>query len=313
MAVAAARRAWGSERTRVPAGRRRLRAVGVLRFRHPHTDLRPPRRRRRALSRLPHDGDLFADAGMPADGTQSPLQRCRDHPGNGHRLPRLQRHGAEGERLPLRDAARAGLCDAGHRQVAPHACQRVRVRRVEGAVATLARVRAFLRLHRRQDQPVGADAGARQPLHRPAEDTGGGLPPQRRPGGPRHRIPHRSAYRRAAEALLHVLLPGGRTCAASRRARVDRALSRPVRPGLGPLARGGVSRGSSNSASCRRIRDCRRGHSGSRRGTRSRRMRGDCTRGKWRSTPPFSNRPIITSVASSSLSRSWASSTTRSS
>ena len=32
----------------------------------------------------------------------------------------------------------------------------------------VARLRALLRLHRRQDQPVGADAGARQPLHRSA-------------------------------------------------------------------------------------------------------------------------------------------------
>ena len=121
-----------------------------------------------------------------------------------------------------------------------HARQRVRVRRVEGALAAVARLRALLRLHRRQDQPVGADAGARQPLHRSAAAAGGGLPPQRRPRRPRDRVPHRPAHGRAGQAVLHVLLPGRGPCAASRRAGVDRALSRQVRPRLGPLARGGV-------------------------------------------------------------------------
>ena len=61
-----------------------------------------------------------------------------------------------------------GYATLGDRQVAPDARERVRLGRIEGALAAVARLRALLRLHRRQDEPVGADARARQPLHRPA-------------------------------------------------------------------------------------------------------------------------------------------------
>ena len=140
------------------------------------------------------------------------------HPGDGDRLPRLQRHGPAGERLPLGDAAGARLRDALHRQVAPDARERVRVRRIEGALAAVARLRALLRLPRRQDQPVGADAGSRQPLRRAAASSRGGLSPERRPGRSRDRVRHRPAHRRAGQAVLHVLLPRRRPRAAPRRA-----------------------------------------------------------------------------------------------
>ena len=48
------------------ARRRRLRAVRLLRLRHRHADLRPPRRRRPALRELPHHRAVLADPGLPA-------------------------------------------------------------------------------------------------------------------------------------------------------------------------------------------------------------------------------------------------------
>ena len=60
----------------------------------------------------------------------------------------------------------------------------------------------------------------------PPQRAGRGLPPQCRSRRPRDRVPDRPAHGRAGQAVLHVLLPRGRACAASRRARVDRALPR---------------------------------------------------------------------------------------
>jgi len=58
------------------------------------------------LSRLPHHGDLLADARVPDDRTQSSQQRRGHHPGDVDRLPRLQRLSAARERLPFGDPAR---------------------------------------------------------------------------------------------------------------------------------------------------------------------------------------------------------------
>ncbi len=240
MAATAARTRGSSQRPRPAAGRRGLRAARLLRLRHPHADVRPAGRERVAIPRLPYHRHLLADARVPAHRTQPSQQRRGHHPGDGHGLSRLQRDGAARERIPFRDAPRRRLCDARHRQVAPHARQRIRFGGLEGTLAAVARLRALLRVHRRQDEPVGADARARQPLHRPAAPARGGVSPQRRPGRPRDRIHHRPSHRRAEQALLHVLLPRRRPRPASRRARVERALSRRVRQGLGYLARGGV-------------------------------------------------------------------------
>ena len=131
----------------------------------------------------------------------------------------------------------------------------------------------------------------------PPKTPRGGLPPQRRPGRPRDRVPDRPAHGGAAEAVLHVLLPRRRPCAAPRRARVDRALSRAVRSRAGTAGARRCSRASSRWASCRRGPGSRRGRSGSRRGTRCPPTRGGSMRGRWRCTPASSSRPTTTSGA----------------
>ena len=151
-----ARSAGRTERARVPARRRRLRAARLLRLRHPHADLRSPRRGRLALPRLPHDGDLLADARVPADRPQPSLQRRRHHPGDGDRLSRATTAWCPRENGFLSEMLLAqGYATFAHRQVASDAGQRIRVGRIEGALAAVARLRALLRLPRRQDEPVG--------------------------------------------------------------------------------------------------------------------------------------------------------------
>ena len=185
MAAAAARQRRRAQRARVPARRRRLRAARLLRLGHPHADVRPARRRWPALS-------ATSTPRRSARPTRACLLTGRNHHSNGVGIIQEMATGfpgyngmvPQGKRLPVRDAAGAGLRDARHRQVAPDAGQRIRVGRVEGALAAVPRVRALLRFHRRQDEPVGADAGARQPLHRSAAGAGRGLSPQRRPGRP---------------------------------------------------------------------------------------------------------------------------------
>ena len=240
LAAAAEGAAGRAQHRRHPARRCGLRAAGLLRLGHPHPAHGPPGRRRPALPRLPHHGHLLAHPGLPAHRAQPPLQRRGHHPGDGHRLPGLQRDDSEGERLPVGDAAGPGLRDLRHRQVAPDAGRRVRLGRVEGALAAVARLRALLRLPRGQDQPVVAHAGARQPLHRPTRELEGRLPPERRPGRPGDALRERLAHRGARQALLHVLLLGRRPRAAPVRAGMDRALPRAVRRRLGRLARAGL-------------------------------------------------------------------------
>ena len=307
-------RAGRAQRARVPARRRRLRAARLLRLGHPHADLRPPRRGRPALPRLPHHRDLLADARVPAHRAQPPLQRRRHHPGDGHRASRATTAWCR---------ARTASC--------PRCCSRRATRRSASASGT-SRSRASTRRARRRragrcraaSSASTASSAARPTSGRRRSCTTATTSTRRsRPeegyhlnadlADQRDRVPHRPAHRRAGQAVLHVLLPRCRPRAASRRARMDRALSRPVRRGLGPLARGSVRAPARRWASCRREPGSRRGRPGSRRGTRCRRTPAASTRGRWRCTPRSSSRPTTTSAASSTSSSAWASSTTRSS
>ena len=84
------------------------------------------------------------------------------------------------------------------RQVASRAVHRLHRRRPVRPLAARHGVREILRLPRRRDRPVGAAAGAGQPVHRPAEARG--LSPHRRPGRPRHRLHPATSSRRAPAA-----------------------------------------------------------------------------------------------------------------
>ena len=97
----------------------------------------------------------------------SPTRAClltgRNHHSNGVGIIQEMATGYPGyngmvptrERFPVGDAAGARLRDVCHRQVASDARRRICLGRVQGALAAVARLRALLRLHRRQDEPVG--------------------------------------------------------------------------------------------------------------------------------------------------------------
>ncbi len=159
----------GAPNVRGPAARRRrLRQLGCF-----GSDIRTP-----TFDRLAAGGLRYRDFHTTA--ICSPTRAClltgRNHHSNGVGIIQEMATGFPGYngRVPRENGFLSemllarGLRDAGHRQVAPDAGERIRLRRVEGAVAALARLRAVLRLPGRQDQPVGAHAGARQPLHRSA-------------------------------------------------------------------------------------------------------------------------------------------------
>ncbi len=137
----------------------------------------------------------------------------------------------------LRDA---GVRHDGDRQVAHDAARGLAPRRVAQALAARARLRALLRLLRRRDAPVLAGARARQPLHRGTGRLRGGLPPHRGSRRPCDRVAQRPARRRSHQAVLPLLRDRRVPLAAPRTTGVDREVPGPLRPGLGPVARGDV-------------------------------------------------------------------------
>ena len=91
---------------------------------------------------------------------------------------------------------------------------------VDGAVRRLAlgrwRLRDVLRVHRWGEQPVRPGALRRHDPGRAARHGGGGLPPDRGPGGPGHRLGAPAEGPDAGQAVLHVLRAGGDARAAPR-------------------------------------------------------------------------------------------------
>ena len=140
--------------------RRWLCASGLFWLRHQHAEHQPSGDGGAALPRFSYHGDLCADPRLPADRPEPSYERSWHHSRTRRRFPRLQRHAAERMRHVAGNPGESRLRDLRHRQVASGADQRICVRRGQGALAALARVRALLRFSRRQDQPVGADPGA---------------------------------------------------------------------------------------------------------------------------------------------------------
>ena len=218
--------------------RRRVRPARVLRLRPRHPEHRPPRRRRAPLRALPHHRALLTHPDLPAHRPQPPLRGHGAHHRPGPRLSRLLGPHPEVGRLPVGDPARPRVRHLRGRQVAPHARRRGPPRGLPGPLAARARLRALLRLLPRRDPPVRTRPRARQPLRRAARHLRGRLPRHRGPRRPRHRVRHRPARGRPRQAVLPLLRDRRVPLTPPGAAGVDRALPRPLRPGLGRVARG---------------------------------------------------------------------------
>ena len=187
-----------------------------------------PRRRRADLHAVAHHGAVQPDPLVPADRAQPPPERLRLHRRGGHRVPRLERLHPEGERVPGRGPAPAGLQHVLGRQEPQRAVRRLGHGRLQVRVAAGPRLRPLLRVHRRRDRPVVSQPGRRQPLRRAAVLPRGRLPPvegPRRQGADVHpRLPAVAAR----QAVVHVLLPGRQPRPAPR-ARRSTSRSTPAR------------------------------------------------------------------------------------
>ena len=135
-----------------------LRHVERLRRAHPHADGRAPGEQRAALQPLPHHGALLADPGGAAHGPQpSHEQHGLDH-GDGHRVSRPDRPAAQQRGAAGGDAAAERLQHRRLRQDPRDGGLGSQPVRPDRSLADPLGLRQVLRLHRRRDQPVGADA-----------------------------------------------------------------------------------------------------------------------------------------------------------
>ena len=210
----------GPERAAGRPRRRRLRPAGLLRVGHRHAHHRPVGRRGHPPHQLPHHRAVLPHPGLPADGPEPPPQRPGPGGRPGRRVPRVQRRGPQGERLPLRGPPPAGLRHLRRGQVAPDARRRDEHGRPAPQLAAGPGVRPLVRVPRRGDPPVRAGALPRQPLRPTTPLHRRRLPPERRPGRPGHRPAGRPARGRCRPPLLPVLrhrrLPLAPPCAPRR-------------------------------------------------------------------------------------------------
>ena len=155
--------------------------------------------------------------------------------------PGLLRHAAARRRAPARDPAGQRLQHRGLRQVAPDARRPAGPGRTLRSLAERLGLRVLLRLPGRRRRPVGhghrrepEDHRCRPALwrrHRPVLPAG-------RDGGQDHRVAPWHPCPGRHQALLRLLLDRLQPRAASRRGVLGRQVQGPLRPGLGPAARG---------------------------------------------------------------------------
>ena len=147
---------------------------------------------------------------VPAHRAQPPPQRPGSGGRPGHRVPRLQRRDPQGERVPLRDPAPAGLRHLRRGQVAPDPRRRDPHGRPAAQLAAGPRA-STAGTASTEGRPTSScrpstTTTTRWPRPRSVED---GLPPERRPGRPGHQPTGRPACRRRRPPVLPLLLPPG--------------------------------------------------------------------------------------------------------
>ena len=249
---------------------------------------------------LPHHGALLADALLPADGTQSPLQRhgARHRAGDG--IARLHAPIPPGTASSPRCSCRRAMPPTP----SANGISRPRTvppRRPRARARVRPRLRTLLRILRRRNAPVRARARPRQPSDRAAAQRRRGLSPHGGSRGSRHRAGPRPARGGDAKPFFLYFCTGAchsphqapRDWIERYRGHFDRGwdawrtetLARQIAAGILPPET--ESRGA-------RI--------GCRRGTRSLPTNGASTRASWKRSRDFSAIPTITSDASS---RPW--------
>ena len=157
-------------------------------------------------------------------GDRHRLSRLRqpDGQGHGHRCRDSQAEGLE-HRLVRQEPQRARLAEQPGRAVRP--------------VADRSGLRALLWVHRRRNQPVAAGGLRRHQAHR-ALPRQPGLQLRLRHRRPGDQVGAQPEGRRAGPAVLPLLRARGHALPASPEEGMDRQIQGPVRPGLGPGARG---------------------------------------------------------------------------
>ena len=187
------------------------------------------RRRRADLHAVAHDGAVQPDPLVHPHRPQPPPERLRLHRRGGDGLPRVERVHPEGERLPGRSAAPAGLQHVLGRQEPQRPVRRLGHGRFEVGVAAGAGVRPLLRVHRWRDRSVVSEPRRRQPLRRAAVRPGGWLPPVEGPHRQGVDVHPRLSAVTSRQAVVHVLLPRRQPRPAPRAEGVHRQVRRCLR------------------------------------------------------------------------------------
>jgi len=221
--------------------RRRLRQPEHVRRANRHAELRPDGRTGAALQPLPRNGDVLANEGRAAHGTQPPRGWHGRHPGVLRRLPGLFGHAAEGRGTVPEDPEGERLFDRGGRQVAPDARERARPGRSVRPLAQRLGLRLLLGLPGSRGRSVRHDDRREPEVHRSSGREG--REALLLPGGddrPGDRLAPRCSWPRFREAVVPLLLDRLQPRAPSRLEGVVREVQGPVRPGLGQASRGDV-------------------------------------------------------------------------
>ena len=124
--VASARRPAGRspQRSHSAPGRRGVRPVRRVRFRHCHANIRPSGVGGAALRQFPHDRSVLTDPGVSAHWTKPSLKWHGPGRRARIRLSGLQRNHSKGEWLPLRDTPLKWVRHLRRRKMAPDTSDR---------------------------------------------------------------------------------------------------------------------------------------------------------------------------------------------
>ena len=204
--AAAARERGSAERAVHRAGRHRLRAAGLLR--QPDRDAEPGRagRGRAALQQHAHHRAVLAVALLHHHRPQPPLQRHGVRsPSSPPATPATTAHPVR-ERLPLRDAAAAGLQHLHGRQVPPDARRSSSPRPAPTTAGRSGAASSASTASSAATPASGTPTWSTTTTRSSRRHPGGGLPPDRGPGRQGHRVHRRRQAGRPGQAVLPALL-----------------------------------------------------------------------------------------------------------